>query len=175
MACASEVYFSPSTDCEDRIVKGIESAAKEIVVAVYSINNRKIISALKAAKTRGVALRILTDFTQATQKSSGVLGMVDDGLDIRVNTKFKIEHNKFGVFDGKLVETGSFNWTGAASRSNSENCIFLSEADVASKYKERFEALWQLNTADGSKAKIAEIRSRMTPPSSDVAKTSKEK
>jgi mitochondrial cardiolipin hydrolase len=156
-ALATEVYFSPSTDCENRIVTAINDAKTEVVAAVYSINNRKIVDALKAAKKRGVKVRILTDHTQASQKSSGVLGMIESGLDVRLNSKFKIEHNKFGVYDGRLVSTGSFNWTGPAARSNSENCLFLTEQEIIKKYSQRFEYLWGINTADGSKARISKI------------------
>jgi len=164
---STEVYFSPSTDCENRIIKAIQDSQTEIVAAVYSINNRKIGEALVDAKKRGVKVRILTDYIQATQRTSRVLGMIDSGLDVRVNSKYKIEHNKYGVYDGKLVSTGSFNWTGVAARSNSENCIFVNEADVVTKYKERFEFLWSKNTADGSKYRVGKIRAKQRNISSE--------
>ncbi len=157
VAFPTEVYFSPSPDCENRIVRSIDESKAEILAAVYSINNRKIIDALESAKKRGVKIRILTDYIQATQKNSGVAAMIQAGLDVRVHSKFKLEHNKFGIYDGKLVSTGSFNWTGPASRSNSENCIFLAEAEIAGKYRERFEFLWLKNSAEASKSRISKI------------------
>ena len=156
----AEVYFSPSSDCEDRIVKAIEASTNEIVASVYSINNKKIVDALKAAKVRGVKVRVLSDRVQASQRSSKILEMLDSGLDVRVHSKFKIEHNKFGVYDGKLVSTGSFNWTGPAARSNSENCIFVDEPAIIAKYSERFAFLWEKNTAEGSRAHLAKIQAR---------------
>jgi phosphatidylserine/phosphatidylglycerophosphate/cardiolipin synthase-like enzyme len=160
LAGETEVYFSPSPDCENRLVKAIADAQKEIRIAVYSINNRKIFDALKGAKQRGVKLRILTDAIQATQHSSLALPLLDAGFDLKLHSKFKIEHNKFSVYDSTVVATGSFNWTGPASRSNSENCLFLSEGKVIQKYQERFETLWEMNSAGKSAAKIAKIRSR---------------
>ncbi len=160
LQAATEVYFSPSSDCENRIVKAIQESKKEVSAAVYSINNRKIVDALVEAKNRGVKVQILTDYIQATQRSSQILPMLDKGMDIKVHSKFKIEHNKFGIYDRTLVSTGSFNWTGPAARSNSENCIFLTEAPVILKFQERFDFLWQKNTADGSQARIAKLRSR---------------
>jgi phosphatidylserine/phosphatidylglycerophosphate/cardiolipin synthase-like enzyme len=155
---ATEVYFSPSSDCENRIVKAIDDSKTEITAAVYSVNNRKIAQALLAARKRGVKVRLLTDAVQAAGKSSLALSLLQDGLDVRLHTKFKIEHNKFGIYDGKWVSTGSFNWTGPAARSNSENCIFLNEAEVTAKFKERFEFLWRKNTADGSLAKVQKLK-----------------
>lgn len=156
----TEVYFSPSVDCENRIVRAIDESQSNIAVAVYSINNKKIVDALLAAKKRGVKLRVLTDNTQASQRSSRVLEMVANGVDLRVHSKFKIEHNKFGVYDGKLVSTGSFNWTGPAARSNSENCLFLDDKSVISKFHERFEFLWSKNSAEASKVRLAKLQQR---------------
>lgn len=155
-----EVYFSPSTECEDRIVKAIEESRTEIMAAVYSVNNRKIAQALQAAKGRGVKVRLLTDAVQAASHSSLALPLLAQGLDVRLHSKFKIEHNKFGIYDGKLVSTGSFNWTGPAARSNSENCVFLDDSATLAKFKERFEFLWNKNTADGSLAKVTKLKNK---------------
>ena len=61
---------------------------------------------------------------------------------LRKNKKHKIEHNKFAVFDGSHIVTGSYNWTDAATKSNSENCVFLDA--LAEDYSARFEYLWNL-------------------------------
>ncbi len=153
----TEVYFSPSSDCENRIVKAIQDSKKEIVIAVYSFNNHKIADSLREAKRRGVSIQILTDSTQASQKSSLALPLLNEGFNLKLHSKFKIEHNKFAVFDNGLVSTGSFNWTGPAARSNSENCLFLSEADVIIKYRERFSYLWRKNSPEASQARVKKL------------------
>lgn len=160
LSYGAEVYFSPSSDCENRIARAIDESKSEVVVAVYSINNKKIVDALIGAKKRGVKLRVLTDHVQASQKSSKALELLANGVDLRLHSKFKIEHNKFAVYDGKLASTGSFNWTGPAARSNSENCLILDEAPVVAKFKDRFEFLWQKNSADASKARVSKLQHR---------------
>lgn len=78
--------------------------------------------------------------------------MYEYGINIRVNSKHKIEHNKFAVFDGKKVSTGSFNWTNSASNKNSENCIFVTQdKKTIDAYKKRFNELWRLNTGKKSR------------------------
>ena len=146
-----EIAFTPSDECEKRIVGLIDKSQKSIDIAVYSINNQQIVEALERAKQRNVTLRILTDRLQASSKYSKVTEMHDKGLDVRVHTKNKIEHNKFAIFDGKAVSTGSYNWTNAASDKNSENCLFLLKDPINVKtYQERFEVLWKENTQDKS-------------------------
>jgi len=132
---AVEVFFSPSRDCENRIVDAANNAKVEINAAVYSINNPRIVAALEAAHRRGTKVRILTDRTQAGGKSSLVLELVKAGVPLRVHTKHKIEHNKFGMFDDKVAISGSYNWTAPASEVNSENCVVMSEANAIAAYK----------------------------------------
>ena len=121
----TEVKFTPSTECEQGIIELIDEAATSIDVAVYSITNDNIVEALQRAGSRDVKLRILTDRVQAAGKYSKVPEMYKSGLNVKVNTANKIEHNKFAVFDGEKVVTGSYNWTTSATKSNSENCLFI--------------------------------------------------
>lgn len=147
----TEVHFSPSKECENGLIKLIQSATKTIDASVYSINNTNIVNALKQAHKRGVKIRILTDRTQASGKSSKVKELRAAGIDIRVHSKHKIEHNKFGIYDGKKASTGSYNWTKPASDKNSENCVFFfDDANVVNTYKDRFEYLWKVNTKKAS-------------------------
>lgn len=145
-----EVYFSPSNACEESIVKMINGSRREIDVAVYSLNNADIVEALKEADRRGVKVRILTDRLQAAGRSSKVRELFRAGVNIRVHSKHKIEHNKFAVFDGQTAVTGSYNWTEPATGKNSENCIFLSDRSAVAAFAERFVWLWSVNTKEKS-------------------------
>lgn len=138
---SNEVYFTPGVECENRIVEKI-SEAQTIDVAVYSITNKKIVEALLKAQKRGAKIRIITDRTMAGNKHSMDDVLVHSGVPLRKNKKYKIEHNKFAVFDGSNIVTGSYNWTDAATKSNSENCVFLDS--LAKEYIIRFEYLWNL-------------------------------
>ena len=114
-------------------------------MAVYSINNAAIVDSLIKAHKRGVEVRIITDRIQAKGKSSKVSYLLENKLNLVINNKFKIEHNKFAVFDGNILETGSFNWTEPASKYNSENCLFIdSDKNIISSYQGRFNELWEI-------------------------------
>lgn len=148
-----QVAFSPSKECEDIIVNLINESKEKIDVAVYAINNDNIVKALKSADKKGIKIRILTDKLQARQKSSKVLDLYQSGLNIRVHSKYKIEHNKFAIFDDKYVITGSYNWTNPASKKNSENCLLSVEnEDIIADYQSRFDYLWRINTKKKSDA-----------------------
>ena len=136
-----QVYFTPGTDCENEIIKRLNKSDK-VDTAVYAITNPDITNAIIAAHDRGANIRIVTDKTQAKGKKSLVAKIKAAGIPVLTNKKHKIEHNKFAVFDGEYVVSGSYNWTTNASNYNSENCIFLDQ--LGRRYSERFEYLWQL-------------------------------
>ena len=147
----TEVFFSPSKKCENGLIELINAAQKSIDVAVYSINNENIVKALKKAHDKGIKIRILTDRFQAAGKSSKVKELHDYGLNIRVHSQFKIEHNKFAIFDGIKASTGSYNWTMPATKKNSENCVFFTDYnETVADYQKRFDYLWQINTKKAS-------------------------
>ncbi len=144
-------YFSPGLDCESQVIQLIECAEKKIDVAIYTLTNGPITEALIAAHKRGIKIRILADKQQAANKYATVTQLHDTGLNVRVHTKHRIEHNKFMVVDGDKMITGSYNWTESATWKNSENCLVLwEEPETVERYQKRFEYLWTLNTHEKS-------------------------
>lgn len=145
------VYFTPSNACEKTIIKQMYNAKKSIDIVVYSINNWNIVEALKEVKDLGVPIRILTDRQQAGGRGSKVPELHTEGFNIRVNSRHKIEHNKYVVIDGDTVITGSYNWTNPASQKNSENCLMIwNDSKTTKAYQQRFNYLWDINTAEKS-------------------------
>jgi len=136
-----KVFFTPSTDCEENIIKAIDSANK-LDIAVYSITNPAITNSIIAAHNRGAKIRIVTDRSQSKGKGSLIEKIKTAGIPVLTNQKHKIEHNKFAVFDDIHIVSGSYNWTTNASKYNSENCIFFDQPNK--EYSQRFEYLWKL-------------------------------
>ena len=135
------VYFAPGNDCENNIIAEINNA-KKIDIAVYSITNQNIVDALVVAKDRGAKIRIITDRLQSAGKYSLVEELEESGIPVVTNIKHKIMHNKFAIFDGKRIESGSYNWTKSASESNAENCMFFDQEDKS--FTKQFNYLWKL-------------------------------
>lgn len=135
------VYFTPGTDCENNIVAEINNA-KKIDIAVYSITNQNIVDAIIDAKERGAKIRVITDRLQSKGKYSLVDKLSDAGIPVITNVGHKIMHNKFAIFDGKRIESGSYNWTESATESNAENCTFFEQENKT--FSKQFEYLWNL-------------------------------
>lgn len=156
----TEVHFSPKGGCEQMIVSSMDAATKTIDAAVYSFNNPALAQALLRAKKRGVKVRLLLDRTQASGRTNTEIlkQLLAAGIDTKVHSKHKIEHNKFGIFDQKKVTTGSFNWTKPAQISNSENCVKIDDPKAVLTFHNHFQSqLWVNNTLAKSQEKIAAI------------------
>lgn len=137
-----EVYFSPSKACENAIISNINSSKYEIKIAIYDFTNKRIAKAVEKAKERGILVKILTDKGQSKRKDTQIKKLVARGVLVKCNASEGLQHNKFAVFDNKKVLTGSANWTYSAFSKNSENCIFLDDIEVISKFSHRFDQLW---------------------------------
>jgi phosphatidylserine/phosphatidylglycerophosphate/cardiolipin synthase-like enzyme len=133
--------FSPG-NAETLVLGVINAAKKEIRMAAYVFNSRKIALALKAAKDRGVDIKILADMPQASHRERVRKLMVTHGFTYRLSAEYASMHNKFIVADGLIVQTGSFNYTLSAAKNNAENVVILRGKKVAASYKKEWQRLW---------------------------------
>lgn len=144
----SEVCF-PVYDkhCQDVILKYIENTEKMIHIAAYALSSKDIAYALQ--KKSDVWKYIVVDkFTSENWWGQNILGILKQSQKIIVYENVKPEvlmHNKFMVFDGKYVQTGSVNYSDAGFNKNFENIIILNSDELASRYVEYFDYI--LNTS----------------------------
>jgi phosphatidylserine/phosphatidylglycerophosphate/cardiolipin synthase-like enzyme len=141
---ASEVYFSPGGSLRQRLVRAIEASRQTIDIAVYNFTANELARALYAARDRGVHVRILVDREMA-EEGVVIRALRRNGLAVRSLgvPQQSLMHNKFAVFDDRLVATGSYNWTNSAERANYENLVVLDEPEVVSRFQREFIRLWR--------------------------------
>jgi phosphatidylserine/phosphatidylglycerophosphate/cardiolipin synthase-like enzyme len=143
-----KVYFSPNGGCQQAVISQIKQAVQTIDIAMYYLSSGKIARALVDARGRNVRLRIVLDQSQEIVSSSKSGYLIKHGFDIKYHLGFGLMHNKFAVIDGKVLITGSFNWTSTAEEKNEENLLIMMDQQTIEKYKERFEYLWNTSRLD---------------------------
>lgn len=141
---AADALFSPAGGVRARIIREIDRAQSSIDVAIYSFTSNEIRDALIAARGRGVAIRIAADTSQATTSGGEIPTLEQLGFSVRRMTGLGtgIMHNKYMIVDGRLVVTGSYNWSVSAENSNFENAVFLEQAPLVQKFISDFRSLW---------------------------------
>lgn len=141
-----DVGFSPEGSAEKLIIKAIDTAKKDIRVAAYSFTSPQIIKSLINAKRRGVDIKIVVD-EKGNKSKSSIAAMnlaVNAGIPLRTISAYKIHHDKYIVVDSRHIQTGSFNYSQAANKSNSENVILLwNNPAVANKYLQHWQSRWE--------------------------------
>jgi phosphatidylserine/phosphatidylglycerophosphate/cardiolipin synthase-like enzyme len=137
------VYFSPDGGCANAIVDAVNSAAKTLDIAAYSMTHPEIASAVAKARRRGVKVRVLMDASQASQRYSSATYLANQKVDVRIWRGGGSMHHKSMIIDGKLLICGSFNFTKAADTQNAENLMILRDRPTLLRaFREQFETLW---------------------------------
>jgi phosphatidylserine/phosphatidylglycerophosphate/cardiolipin synthase-like enzyme len=156
------VYFTtperPAAESEivRALVGYIDQAKRSIDVAAFELNNRAVTDALVRAVKRGVRVRLAceTDYVNDSGvqalRTAGV-GVVDDRRD------GALMHDKFMVFDGKAVWTGSMNFSENCAYRNNNNGIYLDDTRVAADYATKFAWMFEQHRFGGLPSRDAKI------------------
>jgi phosphatidylserine/phosphatidylglycerophosphate/cardiolipin synthase-like enzyme len=145
-----EVAFSPEAGAEALVVKVIAGARQSIRLAGYSFTSPAVVRSLMEAKWRGVDVKIVIDDkgNRGQANLAAINLMVGADIPIRVISAYAIHHDKYIVVDAKTTETGSFNYSQAAAKSNSENVLVVwDNLVVAGRYLQQWESRWKQGIA----------------------------
>ena len=141
--------FSPEGSALQLVLNTIDTAQKSIRLMGYSFTSPEVSRSLIQAKQRGVDVKVVLDWKANNAKgSAGAAAMnllVNAGIPVRTVSQFKIMHDKGIITDGRNVETGSFNFSRAAARSNSENALVIRDYPVlADTYLQHWQSRWEM-------------------------------
>ena len=128
------------------MLKVIGSARQSIRLAGYSFTSPTVVRGLMHAKRRGVDVKVLLD-DKGNRGQASVATMnliVGAGIPLRGVSAYAIHHDKYIVVDGKHTETGSFNYSQTAAKSNSENLLVIwDNPTLAGRYLAHWESRWR--------------------------------
>lgn len=146
------MYFSPNGGIQKKIASLIQNSTSTIEIAMYSFTADPLEAEVISASKRNVKVRIILDKSQSKGKFSSYQTFKQYNLDVHL-LKGKdrgIMHDKIGIFDGKEIVFGSYNWTNNAELNNYENAYFTTNKDIVEITKKEFETLWQKAIQNGN-------------------------
>ena len=132
-------YFTPGHTVETAITDEIDSARESVRVQAYSFTNPLIVQALADARLRGVDVIVILDKSNRYQKSSAADIAGGLGVPVLIDDRHAIAHNKVMIIDGRIVITGSYNFSRAAEKSNAENIVIIESVPIAEKYQQNWQ------------------------------------
>lgn len=138
-----DLYFSPlNPKLESRAEEILNGAKKEIFVSAFYLTNRKIISALIAAKQRGVDVRVIYDAVGASNMKNIVKNLREAKVLVKVENWGGKNHEKNIEVDGLYFITGSANLSNSGYNKNDENVLIFKNSQIAGFYREHFMNLY---------------------------------
>ena len=144
------------------LIKGnIKEAQSDIKIAVAWFTQRELFAEVLEALNRkvDVSMIIIKDFINCGLYGLPLQQFVDAGGHLHfVSDRSWTMHNKFCLFDGSLVITGSYNWTYSAETRNAENVILTDDSSVCQDYNDYFTKLWD-GSQEESQMPLIEISS----------------
>ena len=143
-----ENYFCPE-DCAlenneglYRIIELIRNAESSVKIASFSFTHEELADELLKADIKGINVSVLMERRQRNVQNSQYARLKDFGLNIRVDSNKNNMHNKFIVIDGKIVITGSPNFSFSGFNRNDENMLIIFNEELALGFAREFDKLF---------------------------------
>lgn len=135
---------SQSTPADGLFAALAGQAQTSIEVALFDFDRASVRDALIAARSRGVAVRVVGDNENAINPSYAPFyqSMTAAGIPVVNDAGSSLMHNKFAVFDSAVTWTGSANFSDNAFVRNGENVVVITSTVVAEIYRGEFNEMF---------------------------------
>jgi phosphatidylserine/phosphatidylglycerophosphate/cardiolipin synthase-like enzyme len=114
-----KTYFSPQDNTLQAFLSFVKKARRKIRIADYSFNLEPLVELLIEKHKAGIDVRLVLDKSQSTgvTEKPEIKQLKKAGIPFVIGTsdKHEIMHNKFSIIDDSWVQSGSWNYTNAAS------------------------------------------------------------
>lgn len=127
-----ELYFLPERDslALNRILSILDSANKEIQIALFTFTHPQIQIALSKARERGVTVTVVIDqFLAKGCCKKAVNHLKESNCMVRTSNSCKLMHHKWARIDRHIFITGSANWTTSAFKKNRDYLLIITPID----------------------------------------------
>ena len=132
---------------EAELIEKIDAARESIHIASFEFDLTPVADALIRADERGVDVRWVTDDEHGIEADEepdrGQFEMLEDeGIEIKDDQRGALMHNKFWIFDRKILWTGSTNITESGIFKQDNNVIVVHSPALAEIYEREFDEMW---------------------------------
>ncbi|MFC1732750.1 phospholipase D-like domain-containing protein [candidate division KSB1 bacterium] len=141
------VLFCPRDSCAVNLEYMINISDK-VHCAFFDLDLENVITALQRKSVEDALVVVDADYFEEEWESN---------VNFRKDTRKAFMHNKFCIFDEKIVWTGSMNPTHNGDEKNNNNVIIIFSENLAETYEEEFQELWAGTFGKGKEVKNPKI------------------
>jgi phosphatidylserine/phosphatidylglycerophosphate/cardiolipin synthase-like enzyme len=138
-----ESWFSPDDGVAGRLMELIEGAQASVEFLAFTFTSDPLAEALIRAAERGVTVRGVLERDQAVAAGTDYDRLRQAGIDVRLDSSDGTMHHKLLLIDGRVLATGSYNFTRSAEESNDENIVILFSPNAAAELELEFAEIFQ--------------------------------
>lgn len=156
LAIGINLFNSPEDNTQAEFLSLLEGATKSIHLADYSFNIMPLVELLIAKAKAGMDVKLVLDNSQSKGRTevaeiTALKACPEVQMVIVESNMNAIMHNKSTVVDAHITETGSWNYTTAASKENNNFFVFDDELiandfNVSAVFEKVFEDMFSGKT-----------------------------
>lgn len=144
-----EIYFTdPTCPPEAERVGGIDEiiaedllqAQRSVDMAAFDLDAVPIVDALITLEGEGVPVRVVTDTDN--EELTSINRLRRNGISVVTDDRSALMHDKFIVIDGRVVWTGSLNYTTNGAYCNNNNAVRFISPDLARNYTAEMDEMY---------------------------------
>jgi HKD family nuclease len=157
MSIDPELNFPPGQDYATRSVGRYNAETQKIDAMMFRITDQRHTNAIIAAKSRGVAIRMIVDPGEYRNRDRiwdawNVDRLYAAGIPIRITTHQGEDHGKLVMLYGQgMTIFGSSNWTTPSANSQHEHNYFTTKANIFTWFETYFNRRWNNSSPAGTK------------------------
>ncbi len=136
-------YFAPVEPVREHVLAAIAEARHSIDMLAFSFTDDALGAALRDRHNAGVAVRVVMERRNAGGIGSEFAQLRAAGIVALEDGNCYTMHHKVLIIDGRLVITGSYNFTARAEEVNDENALIIASPTLAHAYQVEFERIYR--------------------------------
>jgi phosphatidylserine/phosphatidylglycerophosphate/cardiolipin synthase-like enzyme len=146
-AATAEIHYAPAENLEVVDAREIQQAALSIDMAAYVLSDGRIIEALTEAAERDVAVRLYFDKSQFSQHGLQYGAPIEallahPNVQARVKGEGVLMHLKAYAVDGKILRTGSGNFSRPGLAQQDNDLILITDQATVDAFEINFDRIW---------------------------------
>jgi len=138
-----DTYFSPDDGVLNAIYPLLANAQESIYFLAFSFTSNELGAIVRQKAKDGLTVRGVMEAEQVKSNTGTEFDPFRQaGLDVRLDGNDGQMHHKVFIVDGRIVITGSYNFSRSAEERNDENVVIIYDERVARFFLEEFERVY---------------------------------
>jgi phosphatidylserine/phosphatidylglycerophosphate/cardiolipin synthase-like enzyme len=157
-AQTAEEHFSPAENLEQIDAARLREATRTLDIAMYAFTDKYLADAIVERARAGVRVRVYRDHGQYEQENSRSATRNredttdqfrgENNIQVRVKHSKELMHLKAYLVDGKVLRTGSANWSPSGLKRQDNNAHFATDPTQVKAFQAAFEEMWSRDDND---------------------------